>query len=544
MRASLIVLPILFASFSFSSSGKETYNKYCAECHGVNRLGLTAPPLLPEYLSRHSEKELRRIIKEGIPASQMPGFPNLSEEELSAILEYIKKPAGEIKYGLNEIKKSYKKFNTEGKKLKIRDKKNLVVAVDKGGEVYVLEGEKVLDKISFRNVHGGVKFSLKDLNFFIPSRDGWVLAYNLKLGKPVAKVRACVYLRNITLVPATEELLASCVLPKTLVILSKDLKPKEIIELKGRPSAVYYLTNDSALIGFRDIPYVGIYKSGKLTYHKIDIPLEDFFIDPFGVFVIGSSRKGKKLVAYSIGDFKKVFEEELGGMPHLFSVAFWYRKGAFYFAARHINGETSLWRMYNWKKIGKINTGKGFFVRTSHKSPYLWLDILSKDFLLLNKKSFNLERREIVNKGVVTHVEFSGDGKLAYFSVLGKNSGLLITDSLTLKEKKFIPMKHPAGKYSVIYKTRKLYPALLGYEVFMEKCWGCHHTTREAFGPPFRWIAENRPKSLIIAQILNPEKTYKLLGYKENAMPKIELNSYELDSILSFMEELKNGWID
>ena len=544
MKASLIVLPLFALSISFSLSGKEIYEENCASCHGKDRLGLTAPPLIPEYLERYPESKLKKVVKNGIPATQMPAFPNLSEEELRALIAYIRKPVKNVRWNLKEIQETYKKFNTEGKNFKIKNFKNLVVAVDKGGKVYLLEGTRILDSVSFKNVHGGVKFDLKNLRFYVPSRDGWVLAYDVKKGKPLAKVRACVYLRNITLAPAKGELLAACVLPRSLVLLNGELKPKKVINLKGRPSAVYSLGKDSAVLGFRDIPYVGLYKEGRLTYHKIDIPLEDFFIDPFGVYVVGSSRKEKKLVAYRLTDFKKVFSAELGGMPHLFSVAFWYRKGNFYFATRHINGKTSIWRMYNWKRVKELSTGKGFFVRTSHKSPFLWLDTQSTDFLLLNKKSLELSRKRIVKAGITTHVEFSGDGSLAYFSVLGKNAGLLITDAYTLEKKAFIPMKHPAGKYNVVYKTRSLYPALLGYEVFMEKCWGCHHTTREAFAPPFKWIAQNRPKSLIIAQILNPEKTYKLLGYKENAMPKIELSSYELEAILSFMEAVKDGWID
>ena len=544
MKASLIVLPLFALSISFSLSGKEVYDRHCSTCHGKDRLGLTAPPLIPEYLERYSEGKLERVIKNGIPATQMPAFPNLSEEELRALIAYIRKPVENVRWNLKEIQKTYKKFNTEGKNFKIKDLKNLIVAVDKGGEVYLLEGMRVLDRVPFKNVHGGVKFDLKNLKFYVPSRDGWILAYDVKKGKPLAKIRACVYLRNITLAPAKGELLAACVLPRSLVVLDSELKPKKVIILKGRPSAVYSLGESSAVLGFRDIPFLATYRDGKVSYHKIEFPTEDFFIDPFGVYVVGSSRKNGKLVAYRLSDFKKVFSAELSGMPHLFSVAFWYRKGNFYFATRHINGKTSIWRMYDWKLVEELNTGRGFFVRTSHKSPFLWLDTQSQDFLLLNKKSLELERKRVVKEGITTHVEFSGDGKLAYFSVLGKNSGLLIADAFTLERKAFIPMKHPAGKYSILYKTRSLYPALLGYEVFMEKCWGCHHTSREAFAPPFKWIAQNRPRSLIIAQILNPEKTYKLLGYEENAMPKIKLSSYELEAILSFMEALKDGWID
>ncbi len=78
----------------------------------------------------------------------------------------------------------------------------------------------------------------------------------------------------------------------------------------------------------------------------------------------------------------------------------------------------------------------------------------------------------------------------------------------------------------------------------MEKCWGCHHTTEQAFGPPLKWSAQKRDKALIMAQILDPKSTYKLLGYSRNAMPRIELREEELKALISFMEALKDGWMD
>jgi len=47
-----------------------------------------------------------------------------------------------------------------------------------------------------------------------------------------------------------------------------------------------------------------------------------------------------------------------------------------------------------------------------------------------------------------------------------------------------------------------------------------------------------------MAQILDPKSTYKLLGYSRNAMPRIELKEEELKALISFMEALKNGWMD
>ncbi|NPB06413.1 MAG: c-type cytochrome [Aquificae bacterium] len=545
---SLVALP-LFLFFSFFLSAQEAnelYERLCASCHGKDRLGRTAPPLIPEFLKRRSDEELARIIREGLPASQMPAFPQLTDEQLKALVELIKSPVGSIKYGPSEIKASRTPFNRPPAEYRINRERNLVVAVDKAGEVYLLEDARVLDRFSFKNVHGGVKFSTKNRRFYVPARDGWVAVYDWTAKKPLYKVRACVYLRNVALTPDEEKLAVSCVLPKALVLLDKDLRFLEFIPLKGRPSAVYELTRRNALaLAFRDLPAVAVYRDGELKYYPTSSPLEDYFIDPFEAYLVGTSRKEKRLVVFSLDRKKEVFTEKIESMPHLFSASFWYRDGAFYFATRHTDGSFTVWRLYDWKKVyrGKL-PGKGFFVRTHPKNPYLWLDEQSPYFTLVSKKDLSVQRKRLTEEGILTHVEFSGDGKLYYLSRLGRKPGLVVGDAFSYEPYAELPLKRPAGKYSILLKTRKFLPALLGYEVYLQKCWGCHHTTREAFGPPFKEIALKRPRSLIVAQILNPEKTYKLLGYERNAMPKIELSPYELEAVLSFMEVVKDGWLD
>jgi len=546
--ASPIVLSLFlffsFFSYALSLSGEKLYKKYCSSCHGENRIGKTAPPLTPEFLKKKSNEELKRIIKDGLPASQMPSFTFFSDTQLEHLINYLRTSVKDIKFSLKEIEKNYITLRTKPKDFQVKDLKNLTVAVDKKGEIYILEGERLLDKFEFKNVHGGVKFSLRNSRFYIPARDGWIISYDYKEKRPISKVRACVYLRNITLTPDEVNVIAGCVLPRSIVILDKDLKPLKQIKVEGRISGVYQVSNhNSVIIAYRDIPKLSILKEGKIKSYKISTPFEDFFIDPFEEYVIGGSRKENKLLVYSLKDFKKVFEADLESMPHLFAVSFLYKNGKFYFVARHISGKVSIWRLYDWKLVKTISIQeKGFFVRTHFKDFYLWLDTLKPYALLINKKTYKLSRVRVTKKGSFSHVEFSGDGKLAYLSIIGE--GLKIVDVFTLKEVKKYPLKHPVGKYNILLKTRKFYPALLGYEVYMEKCWGCHHLTQEAFGPSFKWIVQNRNMGLILSQIANPEKTYKLLGYKENAMPKIQLSPYELIALKNFLEVLRDGWIN
>ena len=80
-----------------------------------------------------------------------------------------------------------------------------------------------------------------------------------------------------------------------------------------------------------------------------------------------------------------------------------------------------------------------------------------------------------------------------------------------------------------------------GLKLFKTYCWGCHHQTAEAFGPSFRSIANKRDKGQIIAQIADPEHTYKSLGYKRNSMPAFnDLNASELNALADFIMQFKD----
>ncbi len=80
-----------------------------------------------------------------------------------------------------------------------------------------------------------------------------------------------------------------------------------------------------------------------------------------------------------------------------------------------------------------------------------------------------------------------------------------------------------------------------GEQLFKAYCWGCHHQTAEAFGPSFRTIANTRTREEVIAQIADPEGTYKTLGYKRNSMPAFDdLTSSELEALADFIYRFKD----
>jgi mono/diheme cytochrome c family protein len=78
-----------------------------------------------------------------------------------------------------------------------------------------------------------------------------------------------------------------------------------------------------------------------------------------------------------------------------------------------------------------------------------------------------------------------------------------------------------------------------GKKVFETYCWGCHHQTAMAFGPPFSQIAAKRTKAEIIAYISSPESMYKEFGYRRTVMTQFHLNPKELDLISDYILSYK-----
>ncbi|WP_032497300.1 cytochrome D1 domain-containing protein, partial [Hydrogenivirga sp. 128-5-R1-1] len=337
----------------------------------VDRAGTVAPPLLPLFLKKIPEKKLIKIIKNGLPATQMPAFPQLSDQQIKEIISYIKSPA-KINWSKDKIIKTIQlNKDQKTKKLPVKNIKNIVAVVERGHQkVWIMEGLNILDKFDFKNVHGGLKFSPSGWKIYVPARDGWIGRYDIDKGRFYGKVRACVYLRNISLDRTGKYILVSCWLPKSIVILdAESFKPVKYIKQDGLISAIYGLySKDQAIFTYRDKAKIGFLdtKTFKITYKNISEPYEDFFIDPFEEYIIGSSRKGTRLSVYSIAENKEVFSSKMEGMPHLASASIWYKKGKFYFATPHITKPfVTIWNLYNWKFVKKVDIdGNGFFVRT------------------------------------------------------------------------------------------------------------------------------------------------------------------------------------
>jgi len=540
----LILVSFFSCVVDYGNETSKIYQKLCAECHHINRIGLSGPPLLPIFLKKKTDQRLKEIIKNGLPATRMPAFKELDGPQLDGLVTLMKTKA-EVKWDPKDIVGSRALEKDSGNGYQVSDLHNLTAMVERGKQrVWILEGNKVLDQFEFANVHGGIKFTPDGRYFFVPSRDGWVGRYDI--GKQFfGKIRSSIFLRNIAMARDGKRLVVSTWLPPSLVVLDTEtLNLVKTIPVKGKISGVYGLyTRDEVVLTYRDRPLVGFFNPNtlELKHHPITEPVEDFFLDPMEKFLVGSSRRGTFIRAWRLEDLEVVFENKVEGMPHLSSAAFWYDKGSFFFATSHIKAPVvSIWRMYDWKHEKSLKiSGNGFFVRTHNGTPHLWIDTGTDQLLLVNKKTLKETVLTPMPGKKILHTEFSADGSLAYVSVYEKDGALLIYDTGFMKLLDKIPVSIPVGKYNFDNKQRRYVASQMGHSVFMGRCWGCHHPDEQAFGPSFQWILKNRNRALIRAQVLDPNNTHQALGYKRNAMPKIPISTVELDALDRYFDVLE-----
>jgi mono/diheme cytochrome c family protein len=88
---------------------------------------------------------------------------------------------------------------------------------------------------------------------------------------------------------------------------------------------------------------------------------------------------------------------------------------------------------------------------------------------------------------------------------------------------------------SLLFSSMAFAQKLDGKKVFETYCWGCHHQTAMAFGPPFNQIAKTRTRSEIMAYIISPKSMYKSFGYKRTVMTQLHLSNDELNAITDYV---------
>ncbi len=497
----LIFITVLFQNNTFAS---KTYKKFCASCHGLDRLGVSAPPLIPQAYKRFNKKKALDVITNGRKSTQMPGFKELlSKAEIEELASYIlTKPQIDPSWPIEKIKKThnfYGKNNQKSRLPKSTDPLNLFTVVEIGDHaISILDGDsfKVLKRLRTKpGVHGGAKYSPTGRYMFLSSRDGWVEKFDMWTMKSLGRVRVGINTRNIAVSSDGKYVAAANYVPNNIVMLNADdLTPIETIKAQGkkgkmsRVAAVYTARpRGSFVVSLKDIPEVWeiYYKKPKYPVHdglihdyrkdsgegdisglrfpirkiRLKERIENFYFDKDYVHLIGATHSSKKGQVVHLDVRKKIASLDIGGMPHLGAGIAWNWKGKRVVAIPNLKlGLVTIIDSKTWKVIKKLKTqGPGFFLRSHEKTNFAWVDVFfgkNKDVVhVIDKRTLKIVKTIIPKKGKTAgHIEFTRDGKYALVSIWENDGGLVVYDAQTLKEVKRIPMNKPSGKYNVYNK--------------------------------------------------------------------------------------------
>lgn len=469
----LWLLPLLWAGGAHGTPG-EDYHQYCESCHGLNRIGASGPALLPESLGRIKPDEVRKVITQGRPASQMAAFgAQLSAAQIDGLADFLQQPpATPATWSVQDIRDSHRlladltQLPTTAQHH--ADPLNLFVVVESGDHhIDILDGDRftVLDRFaSHFAVHGGPKFSPDGRFVYFASRDGWISLYDLHNLKLIAEIRAGLNTRNLAVSKDGRWVLVGNYLPGNLVVLdARDLSLVKLLPTGSRVSAVYTAPpRDSFVVALKDVNEVWelSYAAPQPSFEPRRIAardvLDDFSFTPDYRQLLATSRKagGGQVIDLDSGDV--VTDIPLAGMPHLGSGTYWRRNGQWVFATPNISqGQISVLDPATWKPIKQISTlGPGFFMRSHVNSRYVWSDVFfgpDNDAIhLIDKQTLEIAHtlRPVPGK-TAAHVEFTRDGRYVLLSIWATDGALIVYDSQTLEEIKRLPMNKPSGKYNV-----------------------------------------------------------------------------------------------
>ncbi|MCP4007699.1 MAG: hypothetical protein GY725_26250 [bacterium] len=467
IRLSIALFPIVALAGGAAPDTAEVYAANCASCHGVRRYGDYAPPLIPSTLKRKSDERLLKAILEGLPATQMPPFGQLIDEETARkLVTWMRQPVGKIHWDVADVASNRIAFPPGEKRLPTSlAREHVMLVVERGsGNISVLDRKlDEVDRFPVGRVHGGPKFDLDFRRIWATTRDGTLVVYDLERGGLRAKAKVGVNTRNVAVSPDGALVAAANLLPPGVMLLDADLNPLHRLALDGQTSGIYALPHsDRFILSLRDRPtLIEIpYAKPSLIETALPEPFEDFTLVPGRNQLLASSREGQRIMLWDLKQRRVVSALDTEALPHLFSACFFERDGRLHAALNHMGvPRMSILDLESFKIVKEIELlGAGFFVRTHPGTPWLWADTNTEAIQLVDKASLTLREPALIpERGKKSlHVEFSADGAQALVSVWNKEGAVVAYDSHSIEEQRRLPYAMPVGKYNATNKTRLL----------------------------------------------------------------------------------------
>ena len=462
---------------------QEVFRDACGGCHGPNREGGTGPALIPERLTEKDEFYFK-TIKEGRPGTVMPAWGGLSDEEIWALVGFIKGPAGTeaVRWGLEEIAKSRQVLIPEeqwpDKPQHSHNLDNLMLVTERENRsIAVFDGDtnELIGHIpaSYR-AHGYAFDPTNPRWVYNVGRDGWLFKIDLYSLKPVIQVRVGQDSRGLAVSDDGRYVIAGNYIPNSAVILdAKTLQPLKVIETEGKDPDGKVVKSRVCIVSDVSPKLVGPYfiialkeagQMWRIDWSKPDFPIDkvenvgrilhDGFLSPDNRRFYVASQKDNWMAVIDVAEWKLVDKISTGAVPHPGSGATWEEGGRVYGATVHAGeGKVTVWDLADNKIVAEIPTsGPGLFIRSHEDNPYIWADALfgkpANHIYVIDRKTFQVVK--VINDGIQTlHPEFTADGKYVYVADWQGNM-VRIYDAHTLTLVKEVGgVTTPTGIFSV-----------------------------------------------------------------------------------------------
>jgi alcohol dehydrogenase (cytochrome c) len=164
IRVSAVCLALVYAALAQSPEGRASFQSRCSVCHGTDgNGGEHAPSILARVQSRN-DQELTAFLHEGLPLRGMPGFAEVPDAEMRALVGFLRTlaPAGRGRGGRGAPVRTTARLTSgttlegleigrTGRELQLRTDDQRIHLLRKAGEQF----REVTSQADWSSYHGG-----------------------------------------------------------------------------------------------------------------------------------------------------------------------------------------------------------------------------------------------------------------------------------------------------------------------------------------------------------------------------------------------------
>lgn len=90
LKSAPLALLVLSAPLEAQEAGRLLFSQHCASCHGTDGNGGELGPNITGRVPLRSDEELAAVVRQGLSAAGMPGFPTIGEREMPELISLLR----------------------------------------------------------------------------------------------------------------------------------------------------------------------------------------------------------------------------------------------------------------------------------------------------------------------------------------------------------------------------------------------------------------------------------------------------------------------